>query len=434
MAEKPFYGWKLLFVFWLIMILNFTFPTFGTSVVNTYMAKSMHLNRKELGLAFSVFSLMAGLPSPLVAKSINRFGLRITLVAGTLVASCGSFLMALFVKTTAQAIIVFGIIVGLGVAMAGTMPPQVGVARWFHRKRARAMSMLLTASGIGGFIAVPSLNGVIARYGTWRAAWICMGAMSLIAALVSAFFVKESPAQMGQTPDGEPLAVGFASTAAAVSPYESGVYKTTEDWTLSEALRTPTWWMLAFTYLGFFMGFFIYIAHGILHLEHLGHSPAEAARSISVVLISSLIGQFTVAALGDRIEPRYLSAVAVCVYGAGTLLAIHAVGTQTIYAYAILMGSGFGAAFTCLQTVLSNYYGLKVYPALLGVTLPVGTILGAVGPVTAGYFYDKYGTYAQVFAIVAALCFASAILYLLALPPVKRRLAPAVAAPASQRI
>ena len=90
-----------------------------------------------------------------------------------------------------------------------------------------------------------------------------------------------------------------------------------------------------------------------------------------------MIGQTAVATLGDRVEPRFLSAVGVCLYGAGTLLAIHAVTTQTMYTYAILMGAGFSTAFTCLQTVLSNYYGLKVYPALLGVTLPVGTILGA---------------------------------------------------------
>jgi hypothetical protein len=39
--------------------------------------------------------------------------------------------------------------------------------------------------------------------------------------------------------------------------------------------------------------------------------------------------------------------------------------------------------------------------------------------VTAGYFYDRYGSYRQIFSIVAALCFASAILYLLAKPPVR---------------
>jgi MFS family permease len=417
--ENPFYGWKLLVIFWAIIILNFTFPTFGTSVVNTYMAKAMHLNRKELGLAFSVFSLMAGLPGPLVAKSINTLGIRFTLVIGTLVTSCGAFLMALFVKTTSQAILVLGFIVGAGAAMAGTVPPQVGIARWFHRKRARAMSLLLTASGIGGLIAVPTLNATIAHFGgSWRAAWWCMGTMSAAAAIVSAFFVRESPAEMNQSPDGE---VGTDPSSSLRSARSDGrVFKTTEDWTLSEALRSPTLWLLVPTYLGFFMGFFIYLAHGILHLEGLGHTPAEAARSISVIFGSSLIGQAVVAALGDRIEPRFISAVAVCLFGGGTLLSIHASGTTTMYVYAVMMGAGFAAAFTCIMTIWSNYYGPKLYPALLGVTTPVGTILGAIGPFTAGYIYDKYGTYVPVFEAIAALCLLTAFLYLLAVPPVHR--------------
>jgi MFS family permease len=417
--QRPFYGWKLLVIFWAIIILNFTFPTFGTSVVNTYMAKAMHLNRKELGLAFSVFSLMAGLPGPLVAKSINTLGIRLTLVMGTLLTGCGAFLMALLVKTTSQAILVLGFIVGTGAAMAGTVAPQVGIARWFHRKRARAMSLVLTASGIGGLIAVPTLNAVIAHFGgNWRAAWWCMGSMSLVAALISLLLVRESPAEMHQSPDGEAEIDPSSSRAGALG--DGKVFKTNEDWTLGEALKSPTLWLLVPTYLGFFMGFFIYLAHGILHLEGLGHTPAEAARSISVIFGSSLIGQAVVAVLGDRIEPRFISAVAVCLYGGGTLLAIHASNTTIMYVYAVMMGTGFAAAFTCIMTIWSNYYGPKLYPALLGVTTPLGTILGAIGPVSAGYFYDKYGSYVPVFEAIAVLCLLTAFLYLLAVPPVRR--------------
>ena len=428
--HKSFYGWKLLIIFWVIIILNFTFPTFGTSVVNTYMARAMHLSRERLGLAFSVFSLMAGLPGPLVAESINRLGIRVTLVIGTLLTSCGALLMASYVKTTFQAILVLGLIVGAGAAMAGTIAPQVGIARWFRRKRARAMSLVLSASGLGGCIAVPTLQKVIARFGgNWRAAWWCMCAMSLAAALVAAGFVKDSPAQMGQLPDGDDPA--NPPSAANESRRGGGVFKTTEDWTLGEALRSPTLWLLVPTYIGFFMGFFVYVAHGISHLEGLGHPPAEAARSLALIFGSSLIGQVAVATLGDRIEPRFLSAVAVCLYGGGTLLAIHATDVTTMYVYAIMMGSGFGTAFTCLMTIQSNYYGPKVYPALLGITTPVGTILGAVGPELAGRYFDRYGTYAGAFEVVAALCFISAVMYLLAVPPVRRAAAKSVS-PAAQ--
>jgi len=91
-----------------------------------------------------------------------------------------------------------------------------------------------------------------------------------------------------------------------------------------------------------------------------------------------------------------------------------------MYVYAIMMGTGFSAAFTCMMTIWGNYYGPKIYPTLLGVTTPFGTILGAIGPVAAGYVYDRYGTYAGAFEAAAALCFASAVLYLLAVPPVRR--------------
>lgn len=423
MAKNEFFGWKLLWILWAVIFLNFAFPTFGMSVVNTDMARAMHLNHKELGLAYSAFSLMAGLPAPLAAMSINKFGVRFTLVTGALLMACGALLMIFAAHTALAAILVLALPVGFGAMMGGTLAPQVAMARWFHRKRALAIATVLSASGTGGCIAVPLLNHVIAASGgNWRAAWVCMGSMSVIAALVAALFVKESPAQMGQLPDGDAPGAPAATAAPTAAPgikARAGVFKTTEDWTLGEALSSPSLWMLVTAYLGFFAGFFIYIAHGIANLEGLGHSPAASARSLALVLFSALLGQFTIAALGDRIEMRFLFAVAVCFFGIGIWLAARAVGPMSLYPYAILMGSGFGASFTCMMTILGNYYGPKVYPLVLGVTMPFGTIVGAIGPVVAGYFSDKYGSYAYPFSGVAAICFATSLLLIFAKPPVK---------------
>jgi len=417
-VKRSFYGWKLLAVFWAVIVLNFAFPTFGMSVVNTYMAAAMHLDRKELGLAYAVFTLMGGLPSPIVGYSINRFGIRRTMVTGILLVSSGAVLMAAAVHTALEAFLVLALVVGFGAALSGSMAPQVGVARWFHAKRGRAMSLFFTCTGIGGFIAVPLLNGIIsASGGNWRSAWWFMAAMSIVAAVLAGLFIRESPEAMGQAPDGS--AVELSAGKIAEQPATRGVFKTNEDWTLGEALRSPVLWLLMLTYLGFFVGFFIYLAHGIVHMEGLGHSPAAAAQSLAVLMLSSVIGQFTVAALGDRIEMRYLFAVAVVLFGVGIALAIYATSAFDLYPYAICMGSGFGAGYTCLATMQSNYFGPKVYPALLGITIPVGTVLGALGPVIAGWFYDTYGSYTRIFSLIAAVCFASGVLLLFAKPPVR---------------
>lgn len=422
MATNEFFGWKLLWILWAIIFLNFAFPTFGMSVVNTDMARAMHLNHKQLGLAYSAFSLMAGLLAPLVAMSINKWGIRFTIVTGALSAACGALLMILTARTLLQVIVVLALPVGCGAAMCGTLAPQVAMARWFHRKRALALATVLSASGTGGCIAVPLLNHVIARSGgNWRAAWVFMGSTSVIAALVGVLFVKESPEQMGQLPDGGPardVAADVSGRASGTKP-RPGVFKTTEDWTIGEVFRTPSLYMLVLSYLGFFMGFFIYVAHGIANLESLGHSAEASSRSIALVLFSALIGQFTVAALGDRIEMRFLFAVAVCFFGAGIWLAARAVSPMALYPYAVLMGSGFGASFTCMMAMLGNYYGPKAYPLVLGFTMPFGTIVGAIGPIVAGALYDTYGSYALVFSGVAAICFASGVMLLFARPPVK---------------
>jgi len=430
-AKDGFYGWKLLWILWAIIFLNFAFPTFGMSVVNTDMAQAMHFNHKELGLAYSAFSLMAGLPAPLVAMSINKVGIRFTIAVGALMVACGAFLMVFTAHSPLQAILVLALPVGFGAAMCGTLAPQVSMARWFHRKRALALATVLSASGTGGCIAVPLLNHIIARAGgNWRAAWVFMGSTSVIAALVSTLFVKESPEQMGQQPDGG--AGDGSATAGEIKP-RSSVFKTTEDWTLGEVFRTPSVYILILTYLGFFAGFFIYVAHGIANLEGLGHSPAAAAQSIALVLFSALLGQFTVAALGDHIEMRFLFAVAVCFFGAGIWMAARAVSPMSLYPYAVLMGSGFGASFTCMMAMLGNYYGPKAYPLVLGFTMPFGTIVGAIGPVVAGSLYDKYGSYTAVFSGVAVICLATGVMLLFAKPPVKHapRGKVAAAAPAT---
>ena len=95
MKKASFYGWKLLAAFWFIYLVNLGYPTYGSSVVNAYMATSLHLDRAMLGLAFSVYMLMVGLPGPVVAVIVNRIGVRWTLLIGSCSSMAGGLALAL---------------------------------------------------------------------------------------------------------------------------------------------------------------------------------------------------------------------------------------------------------------------------------------------------------------------------------------------------
>jgi MFS family permease len=398
---------------------NFAFPLYGSSVINAYMAAGLHFDRRTLGLAFAVFHWLHGVPAPLVALCVNRRGARFTLVTGGLLVAGGALLMSAFARTSTHVVLAYGIIIGLGTAAGGTLPAQSVASRWFVRKKARAIASLFVGLGVGGVIAPPLLNHVIAAAGgNWRAGWLIICGLSLLAALLAFCCVREKPSDLGQVPDGE-LKDPSKIVPARLSAHRAGVYKTTEEWTFSEVWRSPVLWLMLIGSLGYSTGYPAFLAHGVVHLRDLGHTPAEAAYSLSIMVFAGLLGTLFVAAVGDQVDPKLIWSVALLVFGGGLVLAVHAKGAAGLYLYATLMGIGIGGLIPCMMTVPANYFGHKAYPSIIGVILAVGTTVGSLGSYAAGYAYDRFGSYAPVFYFAAALCLSGSILLACLKPPVR---------------
>ncbi len=82
-SERGFYGWKLVFILWLLDFLNMGFPLYGGAVINTYMLKEIPMSRSAFGLGFTLLNLFVGIPSVLVGASIVRWGIRKTFGIGS---------------------------------------------------------------------------------------------------------------------------------------------------------------------------------------------------------------------------------------------------------------------------------------------------------------------------------------------------------------
>lgn len=416
-SKSGFYGWKLLAAFWVILFINLAFPAYGSSVINAYMVNDLSLDRRTLGLMVSVYMMMSGLPGPLVAMFVNRYGVRATLVGGSGILMLGAIGMATFVDTGIEAIIVFGFIVGLGVVSGGALAAQTGTAFWFVRRRALAISLILSAGGIGGFIAARALNSLIMSFdGNWRAGWWLIAAMALVSIVVAAIFVREKPEDMGQLPDG-----GVAEDGDAVSRKASRVHITDEEWTFKEVLRSPALWLLLFGSLGMSAGFTQAMAHAVVHLQDLGNTTDVAAKSFSILVVSTLIGKLMLGVFGDRIDPRYLWAIAMGVFGIGMLTLIDASSAWQLNIFAVCIGFGFGGGLVCMMTVMSNYFGSKAYASVIGITLAVQTTVGALASFIAGDLYVRQGSYTVAFTGTAILCFAGMLVLLFIRPPRRPR-------------
>lgn len=415
MTDPGFYGWKLLATFWVVMFINLAFPAYGSSVINAAMLTDLHLDRQTLGWVFSTYMIMSGLPGPLVALSINRYGVRTTLLIGSALIIAGSLYMALVTRTGLQAAIGLGLLVGTGVATGAALPSQAGLALWFVRRRALVLSLLYSAGGIGGFIAAPLLNRVItAAHGNWRVGWWLIAGLSTLAAVIAALFVRERPADLGQYPDGDAPESAAGRAQRKRPPWVSPV-----SWNYREVVSTVPFWAMLLALTGGSAGYTLFLAHGIVHLKDLGHTAAEGAWAVSILSISSLLAKLLIAALGDRLDPRYLWGIFTLVFGLGLVIVVDARSLLLVFVFSACIGIGFGGSLVCMMTVLSNYYGVKAFAGLSGLAIALNTSLSAIAPIVAGRLYDQGFGYAGSFYATAAWCLAGGLVLLLMRRPTR---------------
>ncbi|MDR1726709.1 MAG: MFS transporter [Acidobacteriota bacterium] len=424
MVRTEFYGWKLLGFLWAIVFANLAFPIYGASVVNAVMVQDLDFDRGTLGSLVGLFTVMSGLPGPLVAVSMNRFGVRNTLVGGSLLVVAGSVAMATVVRGSLGAMLAFGVVVGAGVAAGGVIGAQAGLARWFVRRRALVLAVISTASGVGGFMAAPLLNRWIDMTGGgWRMGWWAMAGLSALAAAVAFVFVKERPEDLGQQPDGgaPAKAADGDATGANATGKKARVHRTAEEWSSGEALAGHTYWLMMFCQMGMSCGYTVFLAHGIVHLQDSGHTREIVAWAPSLMAFAGLFSKGIIGAWGDRIDPRYIWAGLVASFGVGIFLLADATSVSVMIAAASCMGLGFGGGVVCLATVVSNYYGVKPFAVLAGVAVAINTTLGSVVPPVTGLLYDKGHGYEGVFYVLAGWCAVGAILLTIMRPPFKKR-------------
>ena len=413
MSKPLYYGWILLGVLWLVFAFNLGFPAYGGPVLNSAMAKELGFSRETLGLITTFYIIMSGLPGPVVAMAVNRFGVRRTLIAGSLMNVTGALFMATVANSGAAAYLGFGLVVGGGVCTGAAIASQTALSRWFVRRRSMALSILYSSGAIGGFCAVKFiLPWAMNEGGSWRAGWWVIVALSGVAGLLALLFVRERPEDMGLLPDGDGGGPGNAP------PKARPAFITATPWESRQVLSRPTYWLIVFSLVGGSGGYTLFLAHGIVHVQDLGHSIEVARGALATMTWTGLLAKAIIMLLGDRIDPRYLWAVFMVFFGAGLVIIVDARTTLSVNAFATCLGIGFGGGVVCLMAVLGNYYGLKTYALLSGIAIAINTTLSALAPYIAGFMFDLGYGYGGTCYFLAGWCFVGALVLFLIRKPV----------------
>lgn len=397
-GNKPFYGWRVLGVVWLVYFLNMGFGLYGGTVLNPAMMKEIPMDRATYGLGFTLLNFFVGFPSLLHAAAIGRWGIKGTFAIGSALIVVGSLWLSYLASQPWHYLIGFGVLIGSGLGFGSVIGLSTAVIRWFVRFRGRAMAIGFTASGVAGFVVAPLMNSIIGLEGaTWRSGWIVVAAVALLSAIVALLFVKERPEDFGQLPDGGAVPAGAAQRNAKLV--------TRHDWDVGEALRSPVFWLVLAGSCATHYPFWMFTAHWIPVLKGLGHASSMYAFAMGLFVLGSLFGRLIGGWLMDWMSARYAFMLGLCCYLVASFLAVNLTrdALMPTYATGIIYGCGFGWAFVCLNTITGNFFGVRSFARLNGVVMMLSAVLCSPAAIVAGRLFDNYGGYGPAFVLNAAL-------------------------------
>ena len=406
-----FYGWNILFAAGSSMVVRNAAASLTLAVFIFPMSEDLGWSRTLIAGAASVGGLAATVASPVVGWALDRYGARVILTGSVLVMGLSTISLA-----WATVPIAFYLAYGTGRVIFSS-PMNIGssvvVSRWFVRRRGRATGILFLSHSLG-MITFPLIAGLVIKYRGWEDAWIVLGVLVWVLALGPvSMLVRQSPESVGLLPDGD-LPTEQDDGTPAESPAEE------QNWTLKEAMRTPTLWLLALaTGSLYLLQSGTNIHQGAYFLDQ-GLGVGVSAATLSMNAVFTGVGSLFWGWLVDKAPVRYTYAGVALMMAVALILFPIADTVVEALTVAAIFGMAVGGILVVPVVAYANYFGRQSLSAIRGVTEPLVSLGQAIGAVFSGIVYDVTGSYKDAFLILGILGFATIGMLLATSAPKKK--------------
>jgi len=402
---RVFYGWWIVAIGCVQDAVKGGLFNTGFTLYFLPVLTELNLSRAATSLPFSLSRLEAALGAPFVGYLIDRFDVRVMLVAGTLLAGAGLILLSLTHSYLLFLLVFIGPL-SFGFQAGFNQATLAVVAHWFRRKRGLAMAIVQTGQSIGGVVIFPLVAVAVLRLG-WRAAAVLSG-FAVLTLLPLVLLIRRSPESMGLLPDGERSA-GAADVGLPSVPGEA------KEFTTREALRTRTFWLLAA-----FHGLRNVPYAGVtVHLVPLivwkGLDEASAAFYVGLTALVTVVIRPLTGWLGDRRSKQTVGAVGVLLGAAGLVVLAYGDGAWwALVLFAVLFSFGDGVN-SVTWALVGDVFGRTHFATIRGWISMFQSFASMPAAVYTGWIYDRTQSYTQ--ALVAfVICYGAAAIVLWLMP------------------
>lgn len=416
--QSPFYyGWVIVFISALGIFFSGPGQTFSNAVFIDYYIQDFGWSRSYISGLYSTATLLAGLCMLWMGQYVDRYGQRKMSVFISLLLSFACLWNSIVTGPVMLFIGFFFIrLLGQGGMMLvhTTLVPQ-----WFIKQRGRAFSFMLVGGALGATCMPPLNTWMIESWGwevTWRMWALLIGFLFVPLAYL---FIRNRPEDVGLTPD-PPSRMMNTAINHGNDPEQTRPNSYVEPiWTLNEAIRTRTFWLILFCVAIPSMVNTGLTFHFISILGKAGITLTSSALILGMIPLISFPTKFLAGFLVERIKVHYILAISFLGQIIAMLVLMQTTSVAMAIAFGIARGLVEGFESICLNIVWPNYFGRKHLGSIRGVVMTTTVIASAFGPLPFGVAYDWFGGYKEIMIVMMFFTFMASIASLLS--PVPRK-------------
>jgi OFA family oxalate/formate antiporter-like MFS transporter len=335
---------------------------YGWSVFLNPLREQFSASKTEVNLAFTITLAVLGVTAGFGGNLQRRIGPRATATIAGILYGCGVALSG-FAPNLATVYLTYGVLGGIGLGL-GYIVPLAVLIKWFPDKRGFITGLAVTGFGLGALITSPLATEMIKIHGLQNTLAV-LGAAYLVIIVLAAQFLRPAPENY--------VPPGWAPTAVRTQG-------PVVELTLTEALRTPHWYLLwSMLALNATAGAALISVAAPLaqELTQVGH--ALGAMAVCLISLFNGLGRLLWGAVSDRIgrAPTFTALFLLQTVAFAVLPAVDhfSVLLLPIAVIALCYGGGFGTMPAFATDVFGARHAGTIYGAML-TAWSAGAIVG----------------------------------------------------------
>ena len=402
-----FYGWRVVIGAFVGMMVTGGFYTYSfTRLVNPI--REAFKTNLEVVMYSPVIGLAMGLVmGPVTGALVDRYSVRAIMSVGALLGALGFYLMSLSTNIL-MFTLTFGLSMTVTMNLAGAMPANAAVTRWFVANRGQALGFAAIGTSVGGIVYPALVAWWIELFG-WRAALQYMAYSTALIILPLIWFnIRDYPHQLGLTADGQMEGLAEGQTEDHAEGSIAAVIK--EVMGFRDILREPSFWLLGMSIGLVFSAFSSLTANLDPYASGLGVSPAKISAMLMLLAAAGIVGKISFGMAADHIPLKHGLWGAQALLLAAFVIFVFEPPYPLMLVAATCIGLSTGGMLPVWNAMMARIFGIASFGRAMGAMGPLITLNMLPGFIIVGRLHGITGSYTTGLILYGSVILAAAAL------------------------